>query len=130
MKFKHQEDKLLFTTLLSPLIMIYADLHWFAKFRYNVDLVVTATVSTLEEDKKLGRKSSSHRENRAIDIRTVGLDPFVVAELVEYINNKPEYLRYHYLSNGGRKRLAYWHNNGNGDHLHLAIHSQFALRSE
>ena len=129
-KFKHEKDKMLFSSLHPILIMIYADLNWYAKFRCNIDLVVTATVSTLEEDKKLGRKSSSHREFRALDARTNGIDPFIVAELVEYINNKKEYLRYHYLSSGGRKRLAYWHNNGNGDHLHLAIHSQFGLRSE
>lgn len=130
MQFKNEKDMLLFTSLHPVLIMIYADLHWYARSRHFTELVITETVTTLEQDKKLNRTSSSHRQCRAVDIRTKDLDPFLVADLVNYINNKKEYKRFHYLSNNGQKRLAYWHNNGNGDHLHLAIHSQFGLVSE
>ena len=131
MKFKNEDDRLLFTTLLSPLIMIYADLHWYAKFRYDIDLVITATVSTTEQDKKLNRVSTAHneQERRALDIRTKDIDPFIVSELIEYINNKPEYKKYHYMSNSGQSRLAYFHI-GSAQHIHLSIHKQFALKSE
>lgn len=128
--FKHEKDMILFSSLHPILIMIYADLDWYAKSRHFISLTVTETISTASEDKKLNRVSSSHRECRAIDIRTKDLDTFVVADLVEYINNKPEYKKYHYLANSGATRLAYWHNNGNGDHLHLSINKSFAARSE
>jgi len=129
MKFKHEKDKMLFTTLVSPLIMIYADLHWYAKFRHNVDLVVTSTVSTKEEDKLLNRVSSSHSEDerRALDIRTKDLDPFVISDIIQYINNKEDYKKYRYLSNGGQYRLAYFHV-GTAPHIHLSVHKNFSYK--
>jgi hypothetical protein len=130
MKFKHEKDMLLFTSLHPVLIMIYADLHWYARSRHFVDLTITDTISTLAEDKKLNRTSSSHREARAIDIRTKDLDTFLVADLVNYINSKKEYKRFHYLSNNGQKRLAYLHGEDENEHIHLAIHSQFGIKSE
>jgi hypothetical protein len=128
MKFKHEKDMLLFTSLHPILIMIYADLNWYAKSRHFVDLTITDTISTLAEDKKLNRTSSSHRECRSIDFRTDGIDPFIISDIVSYINNKPEYKRFHYLSGSGKKRLAYWHNSGHGNHVHLSIHSQYSIR--
>lgn len=118
---------MLFTTLVSPLLMIFTDLHWYAKFRHNVDLVVTSTVSTKEKDKELNRVSTSHSEDerRAIDIRTKDLDPFVVSDIIEYINNKEEYKKYRYLSNSGQYRLAYFHVT-NAPHIHLAVHKNFS----
>ena len=131
MKFKDEKDMLLFTSLHPVLVMIYADLNWYARSRHFVELTVTDTISTLAEDKKLNRTSSSHRECRAIDIRTEqdDLDSFIIADLVNYINNKPEYKRFHYLSNSGSKRLAYYHI-GSAPHIHLAIHKQFGLSLE
>jgi hypothetical protein len=127
MKFKHEKDRMFFTTLVSPLIMIYADLEWYAKFRHNVDLVVTATVSTKKEDADLNRTSTAHseKERRALDIRTKDLDPFVVSDIIEYINNKEAYKKYRYLSNSGQYRLAYFHI-GTAPHIHLAVHKNFS----
>jgi len=124
MKFKNEKDKELFLCLHPVLIMIYADLFHYAKFRHNIELVVTSTVSTLAEDASLGRISPAHREHRALDIRTKDIDIFVVQELLSYINDKKEYSRYHYLSRNGERRLAYYHTH-RGEHIHLAIHSQF-----
>jgi len=129
MNFKHEKDMLLFTSLHPILIMIYADLNWYARSRHFVELTITDTISTLAEDKKLNRTSSSHREARAIDIRTEqdDLNPFIISDLIEYINKKPAYKRFHYLSNGGQKRLAYFHI-GNAPHIHLAINAVYALK--
>lgn len=124
MLFKNEKDRELFLCLHPILIMIYADLFHFAKSRYDIDLVVTSTVSTLAEDKVLGRTSAAHRECRAIDIRTRDVDSFIVQDLIDYINNKKEYNRFHYVSNRGEKRLAYFHI-GTASHIHLSIHSQF-----
>ncbi len=126
MKFKNEKDMLLFTSLHPVLVMIYSDLVWYAKSKYNIDLVCTQTISTLKEDQELKRVSSSHREARAIDIRTKDIDAFIVQDLIQYINSKDEYKQYHYMSNNGVMRLAYYHI-GNAEHLHLAIHRKFKI---
>lgn len=126
LKFKSKKDREMFTMLHPVLIMIYADLFWYAKSKHGIELVVTDTISTEYRDKKLGRVSSSHRDKRALDIRTKDLSAFVVNDLLDYINNKPEYDQYKYVSNSGQRRLAYYHV-GSAEHLHLAIHKKFAL---
>ena len=111
--------------MLHPLLrMIFADMEHYAISRYGIDLTVTSTVSTLEEDVALGRISPAHREHRALDIRTKDIDAFIVQDLVNYINNKKEYSEYQYVSRNGVKRLAYYHTH-RGEHIHLAIHSKF-----
>ena len=106
--------------------MIFADMSYYAKTRYDIDLTVTATTSTIEEDKRLGRISSAHRECRAIDIRSPEND-WVTQGIISYIEGKKEYQRFKYLSHTGEHKLIHWHDSGHGDHLHLAIHSQFSL---
>lgn len=125
-KFKNRKDMELYFLLHPALILVFSDLVTYAQMKHNIDLTVTATVSTLDMDRKLNRKSPSHREHRAIDIRTKDIDAFIVDDLVSYINNKPEYENYKYMSTSGVKRLAYWHNANHGEHLHLSIHSRFA----
>ena len=128
MNFKHEKDEKLFLSLSPILIMIYADLYYYARSRHNVELVVTSTISTLEEDKKLGRTSSSHRQGRSLDVRTRDIDIWIIQDIMRYINEKKAYVKYKYMSNSGSRRLAYLHDNGNGMHMHLAIHSQFKNR--
>jgi len=125
-KFKNKKDVKLFCSLHPILIMIYADLFWYAKERHNIDLVVTETVSTSAIDKLLKRVSKSHTQCRAIDIRTRDIDAFVLEDIISYINNKPRYKKHHYLSSSGKKRLAYFHV-GTAEHIHLAIHSKYSL---
>ena len=126
MIFKNKKDKEMFTLLHPILIMIYADLNYYAKSNFNIDLVVTQTISTLEEDERLKRKSPSHRQSRALDIRTRNLDRLIVEKLVHYINSRWNYKDYHYLTQSGKKRLAYFHKmKGGAEHIHLAIHSKF-----
>ena len=126
LEFKNDEDRMLFTFLNPILIMIYADLFVYAKEKHGVELVVTDTISDLATDKQYGRTSASHRESRAMDIRTKDLDAFVVNDLVSYINTKEAYGRYKYMSSSGERRLAYYHI-GTHEHIHLSIHSKFAL---
>jgi hypothetical protein len=123
-KFKYERDQALFCTLHPILIGIFVDLWWYAHQRHGVSLVVTQTVTNEFIDKSIGRVSSSHRECRAIDIRTKDLPSYVIGDLQEYINNKEEYKPYHYLSISGEKRLAFWHK-GTAEHFHLAIHAKY-----
>ena len=127
MKFKHKKDKELFLSLHLALIMIYSDMANYAKVKHGIDIVITDTVSTKEDDERLKRVSDSHQLKIALDWRTFNIKNEIVLDIVGYINNKPEYKEYRYLSNSGVYRLAYWHNNGNGQHCHLAIHKSYGI---
>jgi len=127
-RFKNKGDAVLFSSLAAPLIMIFGDLAWYAKSRHGIDLVVTETITTDEEDRALNRESSAHNESerRAMDIRANNIDAFVVSDIVQYINNKEAYKEFHYLSNSGIKRLAYLHGEGENFHIHLALHKKYS----
>ena len=126
MRFKNEEDREMLTFLHPVLLMIFFDLEHYAQSRHGIELVVTQTYTTKEIDDSLKRVSDAHRTFRAIDIRTKDLDVFVVNDLIEYINNKREYEQYKYMSNSGRKRLAFFHV-GTLQHLHISIHKSFSL---
>jgi len=126
--FKNKRDVKLFSALHPALIMIFADLYTYAYEKHGIKLTVTDTISTRFRDKRLKRKSPAHRQCRAIDVRTKDVDAFILVDLLEYINNKPEYKKYHYLSRSGEKRLAYYHGKaGFDEHLHIALHAIYSL---
>jgi hypothetical protein len=126
MIFKHDKDVRLFSALHPILIMIFADAVYNFKEKFNKDLIVTDTVSTLEEDNKLKRRSPAHRQRRAIDVSVRNLDEAEINWLTWYLNNKDEYQRFKYMSTSGEFRLAYRHGEGDNDHIHIAIHARYA----
>lgn len=128
MKFKHKRDKELFYLLHPVVAMIAFDMEWYAVSNFGKELTITETVTTLAEDKALNRKSSSHQRGVAFDLRTRDLTENEIVSLLTYINSKWAYKDYHYLSFSGKKRLAIYHNNGNGSHFHVQIHSKFSIK--
>ena len=127
LQFKSKKDIKLFSMVHPILIMIIADLYSYAYEKHGVRLTITQTVTDKFIDQRLKRKSPAHSEHRAVDIRTKDLDAFVLRDILNYINEKEEYKKYHYLSLGGEKRLAYFHI-GSAEHLHVALHSRYAVK--
>lgn len=128
MKFKKEEDKELLYACHPILLGILFDLNLYAYLNHGITLEVTATVTSKSEDSRLNRSSNAHNLRRAVDIRTKNIKPSIVNDLIDYINNKPEFKRFHYASHTGRKRLAYYHGRKNIDeHIHLAIHARYSL---
>ena len=128
-KFKHDIDRKLFCSLHPALLLVFIDLWNYAYDKYGYEITVTDTVSTLQEDINLGRKSSSHRKCLALDWRTRDIDAFHLQDIIEYIESKPEYDKYKYMSKSGKRRLIYVHNhNKNGEHAHMAIHQKYAIQ--
>jgi hypothetical protein len=125
-EFKNKKDKELFFHLHPALLFIFMDMNWYSVTNFGESLVITDTISTPKEDKKLGRVSDSHQKAICIDIGVRNLNIFQVQELVKYINNKKEYENLKYLSYTGKKRIAYFHNNGNGDHIHTQINKKYS----
>ena len=127
LQFKSKKDIKLFSMVHPILIMIIADLYNYTYEKHGVRLTITQTVTDKFIDQRLKRKSPAHSEHRAVDIRTKDLDAFVLRDILNYINEKEEYKKYHYLSLGGEKRLAYFHI-GTFEHLHVALHSRYAIK--
>jgi hypothetical protein len=82
-------------------------------------ITLTSTVSTPEEDKALKRVSPAHAQGRAVDIRTSDMPKQKLVALMQIFTEKFKHLGY--LTQKGERRLMYYHNNGNGPHIHLAI---------
>lgn len=87
---------------------------------------ITATVSTYSEDEILGRKSVTHRDGRAYDLRTWDLDQEVVRECKAAFDHA--YGNYGAISYVTRvPNLIVWHNAGTGAHLHVQISSKYLI---
>ena len=123
--FKNEKDRMLFTLLHPALVLIYSDLFLYAKEKHNIELVITETITTKEHDKKLGRTSDAHQRAIALDLRAKDIDKKIVKDLVEYINNRWIYRKYHYMAKSGVARLAYDHGEGDNYHVHLQIHQKY-----
>lgn len=103
-------------------IAIDAD-EWSQK-NYGIELTLTATVSTGEEDKALGRISDTHRTRRAFDIRTKNLPDAFIAELIAYLSKK--YGKYGAVVSALPK-LVVSKDHGSGPHLHIQLSRKYAL---
>ena len=88
-------------------------------------VVISDAVTTLEEDQKLARVSSTHREGRAFDISTRGWSKDLIDECVRVFGFK--YRNIAALGQDGSPRLVYFHNAGTGDHLHFQVAKRFAM---
>jgi hypothetical protein len=82
-KYKNDEVKRRAEMLNATLISILIEMVHFCEQR-GMDFVVTETMTTEREDKKLNRVSSSHREGRAIDIRTKDWDENFISDFISY----------------------------------------------
>ena len=111
---------------LSPqLIEIMNDMASWAE-SHKLPFVVTATVSTCEEDGCLSRVSATHRTGRAFDLSIHGWLSLAIQEFCTTFDAK--YL--HVAATGavsGKQELVIHHNNGNGDHLHVQVANIFGV---
>lgn len=123
--FKHKKDETRFLHMHSLLLSIMFDMDFWCELR-GLPFVITSTVSTDSEDKKLKRISSSHRTGRAFDISLRGWTHKDINLFRAEFNRK--YEQYGAISKYTSKpTLIVWHNNGNGDHMHTQIHSKYSL---
>jgi len=126
MQFKHQRDKDLFYLLHPLLIMVIGDMNLYCHDN-NLPFVITETVTTLAQDKKLKRVSSSHREKRSFDSSLRGWEESEIKTFIAHFSEK--YKDIAAISGSTFKpRLIVRHNSGAGDHMHFQIHSKFTIK--
>lgn len=93
----------------------------------GVSPIITDTVSTLKEDFAIGRKSQTHREGRAFDIRTQGWGKGLIKEFQETFNRL-------YGKNGAiskvtnQPNLILHHDTGSGPHMHVQLNRSYLVK--
>ncbi len=118
-KFKTESEKKEFDKVQANLKFILLDMASY----FNVnghDFIITDVLSEVDEDKKLKRISASHREGRAVDVRTKGIPQdflLAVEEKFERIYRNEAAVS----SKTGEPNLIQRHNVGSGDHLHIQV---------
>lgn len=90
---------------------------------YGVELTLTATVSTIEEDKELQRQSDTHRTGRAFDVRTRDLPESLIAELCAV--TRKEYGKLGAVGSTGSPDLIVFKPHGTGPHLHVQLNRKY-----
>jgi hypothetical protein len=118
-KFKTDKEKAEFDKVKPVLKFILLDMASY--FNANgYDFVVTDLFSEIQEDRKLKRVSSSHREGRAADIRVKGIPD-------EFLKTFEEKFERIYMNEAAislktnQPNLILRHNVGAGDHLHVQV---------
>lgn len=121
-----KDDKPMFFELHFLLHMVIIDMAAWCKKR-DIPFVVTDTVSTIEDDNTLGRVSASHRQNRAIDLRSWVFTDNQRRSFVRHFNKK-----YADIASVSRRdlkpRLVVWH--GNPKHFHISINAKYGINNE
>lgn len=119
MKFKTKEIEKSFEKVSSILKKIAVEMNEWSIFQDNTPIVITEAVTTLEHDNKVGRKSATHREGRAIDIRCNNWKPEKLADFLIYFDAK--YRRYGAVVSGGSRKFVIAHGEGINLHIHVQI---------
>ena len=118
-QFKDDSVKEGFSKLHPIVIDILNQINQWSEAYDKKPITLTATLSTPELDKKLNRVSPAHSQARAVDIRTIDMPKQKLVILMQLFSEK--FNRIGYLTQKNERRLMYYHNNGNGPHIHLAI---------
>lgn len=119
MNFKTEEIKKRFESVNPILKSIAKDMYEWCVI-CDAPFMITASMSTEDEDKKLNRVSSTHREGRAFDLSCFGWDKDRILVFKTMFSEK--YKDVAAISPSTNKpTLIIHHDNGNGMHFHVQI---------
>ncbi len=107
--------------------LVLCDVIMWAKQK-QISCIITDAVTTLEEDTKLKRQSSTHREGRAFDISTKGWSRDLIDECIRVFSFKYRHLAA--VLEDGSTKLVYYHDAGTGHHLHFQVAKRFAVTGD
>lgn len=124
MKFKDNKSQSRFELMAKRAQELAIEMDEWSQKKYGIELTITATVSTFEEDRALGRESDTHRTGRAFDIRIFDLPEGLVAELCAYFRRKYPKLG---AAVAGNYNLIVYKPHGSGPHLHVQIKRAYAV---
>jgi hypothetical protein len=124
MKFKTPEVEARFKDMNVTAQKIAKEMYSWLKENYDIEMVITTTVSTTAEDKELSRISDTHRTRRAFDVRTYNIPEEIIQKLIEVFN-----LRYGKFGavSSAKPQLIINRSHGSGPHLHIQLNRKYAL---
>jgi hypothetical protein len=122
-KFKNKQVEERSKLINKKLFSICVEMGWHCA-SHSVDFVLTETLTTKEEDDAIGRVSSTHREGRAVDVRTKGWSDAFLMSFVSDFNKKYGHLGAISLADGMRKFIID-KSKTNQPHLHIQIGRKF-----
>jgi hypothetical protein len=125
MKFKDDVIAARFDDMCDLAKKVAREMDEWSQKNYGIELTITATVSTLAEDKILGRVSDTHRTRRAFDIRTNDLPEAMIAELCAEFRKK--YGKYGAVASAIPSLIVY-KPHGTGPHLHVQLSRKYTLK--
>jgi hypothetical protein len=105
------------------LMILFAVINYITEAGYTC--LITATVSTQEEDFKLQRVSLTHQTGRAFDVSVNGMPDIFIKNLIWDFKSRYESL-YGARDSKGLPRLIVDHV-GTARHLHFQIHSKYTI---
>ncbi len=116
--FKDHRNMLDYMYLHPFIVMILADMSWYCA-KYNLPFVITSAISTKVEDEALKRVSRTHREGRAVDLRSRGWSATEREQFEKYFNDKYKQEYGAISSYTERPKLIHYHDSGHGSHFHI-----------
>lgn len=126
MKFKTELVKERFKFMHPVVQEIAKEMDEWAMKEFKIELTLTQTYTTKEEDKEVGRVSDTHRTGRAFDVRTVDLPEALVANLCAVFRKKYRKLG---AMVSGNPNLIIYKPHGTGPHLHVQLNRKFTHTS-
>ena len=123
--FKKLVDNNRFFCMHPLLLVVATEMHLYCH-KHDIPFVITSTVSTLKEDKKLKRVSNSHRTCRAFDLRSWVFTETQREDFVKHFNRKFKNIAA--VTRDGTPQLVVYHI-GTAPHFHIQIHSKYSTQS-
>ena len=124
-RFKHEKDIELFNYV-NPMLYHVADDMAIWCEENKLPFVITATVTTKEEDRKLNRISDSHNEKRAIDVSIRGWNKLQMGLFEGHFCEVYKHIASISKSDGIARMVAL-HGEGDNLHFHIALHSKYKV---
>jgi len=119
-RFKQKNDSITFFSLAPILVLIAADMDVWLVSRGYPGLIITEGITTEEMDISANRKTLTHREGRAIDVRTHDIDIFDIQDLIKFIEDKYGFFGAISSETGDRNLIVFGDKN-HLDHMHIQV---------
>jgi hypothetical protein len=123
-KFKNPRDEDRFADLHGKLQEICYAMNEWCEAR-GLDFLVTETWTNLQEDMRVGRKTATHREKRAVDIGLRGWEQKDIEDFIEVFDDT--YGAFGALGKNGERRLIVYGDKAHLDHFHVQLDRRFTL---
>ena len=124
--FKFDKDKDRFFMMHPVACLIAMDMAFWSLSK-GLPFTITSTMSSLEEDKRIGRKSRTHREGRAFDLSVKGWSSEDIDEFIVHFCKK--YEEHSAISSQTLQPKLVVYHVGTAAHFHVQVHPRYTMEN-